>query len=64
VIFLVTCHGIVEDTLIFVVIGANGALLVALRVTAAIFLTYFLSHRVKFKGVTSLKTDNVQEGKQ
>ncbi len=46
VIFLVTCHGIVEDTLIFVVIGANGWLLVLLRTIVAILITMLLSRRL------------------
>jgi hypothetical protein len=46
VIFLITCHGIVEDTLIFVVIGANGWLLVLLRTIVAILLTMVLSKRL------------------
>ncbi len=39
-LFLSICHAIVEDTLIFVVIGANGLILIAARFFLAIVLTY------------------------
>jgi len=35
-IFLSLCHGMIEDTLIFVAIGANGLFLVAFRVILAL----------------------------
>jgi hypothetical protein len=41
-LFLSLCHAIVEDTLIFVVIGANGFILVAFRLALAILLTYLV----------------------
>lgn len=41
-LFLSLCHAIIEDTLIFVVIGANGLVLVAFRFALAIGLTYLL----------------------
>ena len=41
-LFLSVCHAIIEDTLIFVVIGANGFVLVAFRFALAIFLTYLV----------------------
>ena len=56
VIFLVTCHGMVEDTLIFVVIGASGWILVLLRTLAAILLTVFLSRRSIFSTNESVKS--------
>ena len=36
VIFLIACHAVFEDTLLFVAIGANGILLLSLRLGAAI----------------------------
>ena len=39
-LFLSVCHAIIEDTLIFVVIGANGFVLVAFRLSLAVALTY------------------------
>jgi len=39
-LFLSICHAIIEDTLIFVVIGANGFILIAFRFALAIILTY------------------------
>jgi hypothetical protein len=41
-LFLSVCHAIIEDTLIFVVIGANGFVLVAFRFALAIVLTYLV----------------------
>ncbi len=38
-LFLSVCHAIIEDTLIFVVIGANGLLLVAARFFLATVIT-------------------------
>jgi hypothetical protein len=48
-LFLSICHAIVEDTLIFVLIGANGFILMAFRFVLAIILT-FLLHRVRLFG--------------
>lgn len=41
-LFLSICHAIIEDTLIFVVIGANGFVLIAFRFVLAIVLTYII----------------------
>ena len=41
-LFLSICHAIIEDTLIFVVIGANGLVLIGFRFALAIVLTYLL----------------------
>ncbi len=38
-LFLATCHAVVEDTLIFVVIGGNGWLMLGLRLLLAVALT-------------------------
>ncbi|CEO90477.1 Nucleoside recognition domain protein (Part 2) [Syntrophaceticus schinkii] len=38
-IFLSICHGMIEDTLLFVAIGANLGVLVAVRVAAAVLIT-------------------------
>lgn len=38
-IFLVSCHSVFEDTLLFVAIGANGWLLLSFRLITAIILT-------------------------
>ncbi len=39
-LFLSICHAIIEDTLIFVVIGADGLILIAARFFLAIVFTY------------------------
>jgi len=41
-LFLSVCHAMIEDTLIFVVIGANGFILIAFRFALAIILTYLM----------------------
>jgi len=46
IVFFAACHGIIEDTLIFAMIGANATVLVLIRVAAAILLTYTLSRRM------------------
>ncbi|MBU5676800.1 nucleoside recognition protein [Alkaliphilus sp. MSJ-5] len=55
-VFLVTCHAIVEDTLIFVAVDANGYILLSLRVFAAVVMTFVLSKRLKISEST-LKQD-------
>lgn len=42
-LFLAFCHAVVEDTLIFVQVGANGWYLLALRVLVAMTLTLIVS---------------------
>jgi len=42
-IFLVVCHAIIEDTLLFVVLGANLWLLLGLRLSVAIIISFFAS---------------------
>ena len=48
-LFLSICHAIIEDTLIFVVIGANGLILIAFRFVLAIILTYAIYKSKIFK---------------
>jgi len=38
-LFLATCHSVVEDILIFVVIGGNGFAILGVRLGLAVFLT-------------------------
>jgi len=42
-VFLVTCHAVIEDTLLFVAVGANGYFLLGIRVLSAIVITFILS---------------------
>jgi hypothetical protein len=39
-LFLSVCHAVIEDTLIFVLIGANGFILIGARFFLAIILTW------------------------
>ncbi len=50
-IFLIACHAVVEDTLLFVVIGANLWLLLGLRVGVAIIITFFASRILNQKSL-------------
>jgi len=45
-IFLACCHAVFEDTLIFVAIGANGWVLLTLRLIAAFFLSVVISRKI------------------
>ena len=45
-IFLACCHAVFEDTLIFVAIGANGWVLLSLRLIAAFFLSVLISRKI------------------
>ena len=42
-LFLATCHAVVEDTLIFVVIGGNAWIMLGVRLVLAICLTALLA---------------------
>ncbi|NJD61826.1 MAG: nucleoside recognition protein [Deltaproteobacteria bacterium] len=42
-LFLATCHAVVEDTLIFVVIGGNGTVMLGVRLVMAVCLTALLA---------------------
>jgi hypothetical protein len=42
-LFLATCHAVVEDTLIFVVIGGNGWIMLGVRIAIAVGLTAILA---------------------
>ncbi len=46
-LFLATCHAVVEDTLVFVVIGGNGWLMLGIRVVLAVALTGLLARMWK-----------------
>ena len=53
-VFLALCHAVVEDTLLFVAVGANGWYLFFSRLILAIAFTYLiyrLMMRFKFKGL-------------
>ncbi|SKC91407.1 nucleoside recognition domain-containing protein [Maledivibacter halophilus] len=45
-IFLVCCHAVIEDTLIFVAVGANGFLLLTMRLVTALILTIIISKKL------------------
>jgi len=51
-IFLVACHAVIEDTLLFVVVGASLWFLLGIRVGVAIIISLFASrilNKMKFK---------------
>lgn len=45
-IFLVCCHAVIEDTLIFVAVGANGFFLLTVRLVTALILTVLISKKL------------------
>ncbi|GAV23326.1 nucleoside recognition domain-containing protein [Carboxydothermus pertinax] len=47
-VFLVICHSLIEDTLLFVTVGANGALLLGYRIILALIITFIVSRWWKF----------------
>lgn len=54
VIFLIACHAVVEDSALFIVLGANGIVLVGIRCLAAIILAYIAGKFYK-KDIKDLK---------
>ncbi len=42
-LFLATCHAVIEDTLIFVVIGGNGWIMLGVRILIAVGFTALLA---------------------
>lgn len=42
-VFLVICHAVIEDTLLFMAIGGNGLIMLGTRLLLAITLTYVYS---------------------
>lgn len=42
-LFLATCHAVVEDTLLFVVLGGNGWIMLGMRLLLAVGLTLLLA---------------------
>lgn len=46
VVFLANCHALVEDTFLFVAIGANGYILFTIRALVAVLTTWLLSKRI------------------
>lgn len=45
-IFLVCCHAVIEDTLLFVAVGANGFFLLTMRLVIAFVLTMLISKKL------------------
>lgn len=46
--FLIVCHALIEDTLLFVAVGANGYWLFGVRLVTAIIVTFMLSKKLNF----------------
>lgn len=60
VAFLVACHAVIEDTLLFVVVGANGYILLGVRLMMAICITYFLSKKINLKELSALENEDIK----
>lgn len=56
-VFLIICHAVFEDTLLFVAVGANGWFLIIFRVILAFIVTYIVS---KFYKVDKIKKTNIK----
>lgn len=50
-VFLAACHAIVEDTLLFVAVGASGTIIILMRVLVALFTTIIVSRLVKSRAM-------------
>lgn len=46
-LFLATCHAVVEDTLIFVVLGGNGWIMLGVRLLLAVGLTALVARMLR-----------------
>ncbi|WP_245592048.1 nucleoside recognition domain-containing protein [Clostridiisalibacter paucivorans] len=46
IIFLVCCHSVLEDTLVFVAVGANGWFLITVRLLTAIIFTFIVAKNI------------------
>lgn len=57
-VFLVLCHAVVEDTLIFLPLGVNGWYLLAIRLIAALVLTVILARIWRAKRTRSVVAQN------
>lgn len=51
-IFLVLCHSVVEDTALFIAIGADGSIILGCRILLALVVTFLLS---RWGGLTKLE---------
>lgn len=52
-VFLVLCHAVFEDTLVFAAVGANGFILLGTRILAAFIITVIFSRQyVRTRGKT------------
>ena len=58
IVFLASCHAVIEDTLIFVAVGASGWVLFGARLIVAIIATYMMSKRLE--KVFSLQEMDIQ----
>lgn len=57
--FLVICHAVFEDTMLFVAVGANGYLILLFRLMMAVVVTFLVSRYVKItENFSSVPTQN------
>ena len=52
VTFLIMCHAVFEDTLLFVAIGAKGTMILIPRILIALILVLIMSNRLSKKEIT------------
>lgn len=53
--FLACCHAVIEDTLLFVPVGANGWMLLGIRLVVAFVITALISKYVNFDEMNAVK---------
>ncbi|SHE85679.1 nucleoside recognition domain-containing protein [Desulforamulus putei] len=51
-VFLILCHSVVEDTALFIAVGADGAVILISRIALALVVTFLLS---RWSGLTRLE---------
>ncbi|CCO06971.1 nucleoside recognition domain-containing protein [Desulforamulus hydrothermalis] len=51
-VFLILCHSVVEDTALFIAVGADGTVILLGRIILALVVTYFLS---RWQGLNRLE---------
>ncbi len=55
--FLACCHAVIEDTLLFVPVGANGWMLLGMRLVVAFVVTALISKYVNFDTLKDGETE-------
>lgn len=65
-VFLALCHSLIEDTFLFVALGASAVILISVRLIFALSITFILTHHYDIimafvNKIRANKTKNMQE---